>query len=67
MKNFHDNEMFCKKCYLRDGFWSGGNSWGIDSCPICDGQETMIHKNMSLLQRHKATKLHNEWWKKRLK
>jgi len=33
MKEFNDNEMFCIKCLLHDTFWSGGNSWGIDSCP----------------------------------
>jgi len=62
---FHDNDMFCTKCLLHDTFWSGGNSWGIDFCPICKGQETILYKNMTLFQRKKAKKLFNEWWSKK--
>jgi len=62
MRKFHDEEMFCKKCGLHDTFWSSGGSWGIDSCPICGSQETILYKNMSILQRAKARKLFYEWW-----
>ena len=63
MKNrFHDNEFFCKTCYLSDAFWSGGNSWGIDSCPICGSQETIMYKNMKYKQRVRAAELFEEWW-----
>jgi len=62
---FNDNDMFCIGCGLHDTFWTGGNSWGIDHCPICGGQETVLWQNMSYSQKHKSRKLFNEWWKKR--
>ncbi len=71
---FHDNEMFCNKCFLHDTFWTGGNSWGIDYCPNCKKQkgiissETILWKHMSYLQKQLAIKLFNDWWiKERIK
>jgi hypothetical protein len=61
---FSHNAMFCIKCNLHDTFWSGGNSWGIDHCPICGCQETILWENMSNAQKEKAKKLFAEWWKK---
>jgi len=67
-KDFHDNEMFCIKCGLHDTFWSGGNSWGIDSCPICGSQETILWKNMSAAQKRISRRLFEKWWlEKRIK
>jgi len=64
MKEFNDNEMFCIKCLLHDTFWSGGNSWGIDSCPKCGSQETILYKNMNFRQRILAKQLFDEWRQK---
>jgi hypothetical protein len=65
MNEFKENEMFCIKCCLHDTFWSGGNSWGIDSCPKCGSQETILYKNMNFRQRVLARRLFDEWWKKK--
>jgi hypothetical protein len=64
MPKFSDNEMFCKKCFLHDTFWKGGNSWGIDCCPICGSYETILWGDMYYGQKAKAIKLFDEWWKK---
>ena len=64
-REFYDNDMFCIKCCLHDTFWSGGNSWGIDSCPICGSQATILYKNMNFRQRSLAKRLHKKWGEKR--
>ncbi len=62
---FNDDEMFCKKCFLRDGFFTGGGSWSPNACPICGGTETILYKNMNNKQRRIASKLQKEWWIKK--
>jgi len=70
MHKFKDGDMFCKKCFLHDTFWSGGNSWGIDYCPNCKQREgiifyeTILWKDMSFLQKQLAIKLFDKWWQK---
>jgi len=67
MTKFSENEMFCNKCLLHDAFWTGGNSWGIDSCPRCGSRETILWKDMSFSQQIRAAKYFDEWWLKKRK
>lgn len=60
---FNDNELFCIKDLTHDHFWNGGNSWGIDSCPECDGMETVLYKNLSAIQKIEAEIKFNKTWK----
>ena len=62
MSKFSDNTLFCKKFFLHDTFWKGGNSWGIDHCPICGSYEAILWEDMTLTQKAIAEKLFDEWW-----
>ena len=62
--DFPKLSLFCKKCFLHDTFWSGGNTWGIDHCPICGSEETVHYENMTAAQKQIAAKLFDEWWEK---
>lgn len=63
-EGLQDNEMVCTKCLIRDGFFVGGGSHAPDLCPNCNGYETTLVKNLSILNRIKANKLHKHMWQK---
>lgn len=60
---FGDNDMFCITCLIHDRFFEGGGSWAPDSCPVCNGTETILWKDMSLLQHRIARKILIKWKK----
>jgi len=56
MKEFNDNDMFCKECFLHNTLRSGRYR-GVYHCPVCGCQETIMYSEMNYIQRYKTYKI----------
>ena len=54
MRKFNKDELFCRKCFTHDTFFTGGGATASNNCPECSGTDCVLYENLTSLQRSKA-------------
>jgi len=65
MKKFNRDELFCKKCFTHDTFFTGGGATSPDSCPECGGTDCIFYGDLTFLQKSKTRDKFNRMWKEK--